>query len=284
MFFSWDKNFDPQLYDFLKEDGLSKMSYGLLQHPQEVVETQILWKCNLLVAGMPLVCSYLSHFCKTENLNLESEIKMLMSLEGKFLSAGTKTKVSLPFHQFIFLERTLLNVLHRLSAIATTTSNFVKIAQSKGVEILDTRKTTPGLREMERYAVAVGGGKNHRFDYTDCLMIKDNQKKYFGGLQKAWNYYQSKKSFYQVIIVEIHSLEELKIAADLGVKHLMLDNFSVAQIKEALQFKKVDMTFEISGGVNLDNIQDYVISGVDAISLSSITFWPNRVDISWKIL
>ncbi len=284
MITSWDKNFDPKLYEFLQEDGMDRMPLGLLQHSPKLVKTQIKWKSKLLVAGMPLVCSYLRKFCSDENQDISKAIDKLIVLEGKFVEAGSTTELELPFNSFIFLERTLLNILHRMSAVATTTSAFVEIAKSKGIEILDTRKTTPGLRAMERYAVALAGGKNHRYDFTDSLMIKDNQKVYFGGLEKAWNFYLSKKSFYQAIIVEIHNLEELKLAGELGIQHIMLDNFSTQMIHDAIKIKKSNMTYEISGGVTLANIQDYLISGIDAISLSTITFWPAKVDISWKIL
>lgn len=284
MITSWDRNFDPKLYEFLQEDGIGKMPLGLLQHSSKLVKTQIKWKSNLLVAGMPLVCSYLRKFCSDENQDISKAIDKLIVLEGKFIEAGTTTELELPFNSFIFLERTLLNVLHRMSAVATSTREFVQLAKPKGIEILDTRKTTPGLRTMERYAVALAGGKNHRYDFTDSFMIKDNQKIFFGGLQKAWEYYRAKKSFYQAIIVEIHTLEELRLAGELAIQHIMLDNFTVPQIHQAIELKKSSMTYEISGGVNLDNLQDYLIQGVDAISLSTITFWPARVDISWKIL
>jgi nicotinate-nucleotide pyrophosphorylase (carboxylating) len=279
----WDKSFEKKLNDFLVEDGLDRMGFSLIQHPSDVIKTHIKWKSKLLVAGMPLVCALIEQFNKNEKYEFKDYKSALMALEGQWVKAGDLTEIDLPFSVFIFLERTLLNLLHRLSAIATTTSEYVSLARPYGIEILDTRKTTPGLRSFERYAVSLAGGKNHRNDLTDALMIKDNQKKFFGSLKKAWEYYSKKKSFYQVVIVEIHSLAELKEAIDLGIKHVMLDNFSTIDIHKAIELKTQNMTLEISGGVTLENMNQYLIKGIDAISLSSITFWPKRVDISWKI-
>lgn len=280
MIFTWDKNLSSQLADFLVEDGLDQSQFLLLNHPKNFVNTQIKWKSNLIVAGMPLVCSYLKQYCKIESEDLQK----FMNLEGKWMSAGSISNIELPFASFIFLERTMLNLLHRLSSIATTTQEFVKRAKPIGIEILDTRKTTPGIRSFERYAVCVGGGKNHRNNFTDSVMIKDNQKSFFGGLKNAWDYYQKNKSFYQPIIVEIHNLNEFVVAKNLGVKHVMLDNFSPVQIKEVVKLKNKDMTIELSGGINLENLEQYLITGVDAISLSTITFWPSKVDVSWKVI
>lgn len=283
MFSLWNKSIDTKLNEYLVEDGLDRMSFGLMQHPDEIVKTQIQWKSKMLVAGMPLVYRLLEEFCRDENCDLPQIKKQFQKLEGTWVNAGDKTVIHLPFSSFIFLERTMLNLVHRLSAIATSTSAFVEIAKPHGIEILDTRKTTPGLRAFERYAVNIGGGKNHRHDFTDSLMIKDNQKTFFGSLKNAWSFYQQNKTFYQTIIVEIHNLEELQEAIALGVQHIMLDNFKIGDIQKAVAMKVAGLTYELSGGVQLHNIRDYMIKGIDAISLSTITFWPSRVDLSWKI-
>ena len=136
---------------------------------------------------------------------------------------------------------------------------------------------------LEKYAVRVGGAHNHRFSQADAWMIKDNHKTFFGGLEPAWKYFQSMQTFYQNIIVEIHSLDELKQAFDLGVKHVMLDNFSVADLKAAVEMKIAGVTYEVSGGVKLDNINDFLIDGIDAISIGALTHSSPHIDLSMKI-
>ena len=188
----------------------------------------------------------------------------------------------LPFSIALTGERIALNLLQRASAVSTFTQKFTELAKPHNVRILDTRKTTPGLRSLEKYAVRVGGGYNHRFSQADVWMIKDNHKTFFGGLKPAWEYFQNLQTHYQGIVVEIHSLEELKLASELGVKHVMLDNFSVADIKTAIDMKK-NMTVEISGGVTLENCQQYFVKGVDAISIGALTHSAPHVDLSMKI-
>jgi len=158
----------------------------------------------------------------------------------------------------------------------------VKIAHESGIKILDTRKTTPGLRFLEKYAVRVGGGFNHRMGQTDTWMIKDNHKSFFGGLKGALEFFGKMGSFYNSVVVEIHNTSELEEAISHGVKHVMLDNFTPEQVSEAISLKRDSMTFEVSGGINLDNIKNYLISGVDGISIGKITYDAPSVDISLK--
>ena len=114
-------------------------------------------------------------------------------------------------------------------------------------------------------------------------MIKDNHKTFFGGLKPAWDFFQKMQTHYQGIIVEIHSIEELKLAVDLGVKHIMLDNFSLEDIKKAGLLKKAGMTFEISGGVTINNCEQYFVDGIDAVSIGALTHSAPHVDLSMKI-
>ncbi|MEC7183011.1 MAG: nicotinate-nucleotide diphosphorylase (carboxylating), partial [Bdellovibrionota bacterium] len=167
--------------------------------------------------------------------------------------------------------------------IATYTSKFVTLAEAKGISILDTRKTMPGLRFLDKYSVRVGGGKNHRFGQTDVWMIKDNHKSYFGGLQGAISFFKKMGSFYNPLVVEVHSLDEFEKANSMGVKHFMLDNFNPGEIKEALKSKKEGTTIEVSGGIHLGILENYLIEGVDAISIGALTHSPETVDISLKM-
>jgi nicotinate-nucleotide pyrophosphorylase (carboxylating) len=188
----------------------------------------------------------------------------------------------IPFNIALSGERLALNLLQHASSIATWTDKHVQIANKKGIKILDTRKTTPGLRTLEKYAVRVGGGFNHRFGQTETWMIKDNHKSSLGGLEGAWSFFINQGAFYNNIVVEIHSLEELRKAVSLGCMNLMLDNFKPQEIREALSLKKAGMTFEVSGGLHLSTLEDFLIEGVDALSLGSLTYSAPRVDLSLK--
>ena len=188
---------------------------------------------------------------------------------------------NLPFNVALS-ERIALNLLQRSSSISTFTNKFVAKATEYGIKILDTRKTTPGLRDLEKYGVRMGGGFNHRFTQTDLWMIKDNHKSFFGGVEQAVDFFRNMNSMYKEIELEIHDLKELEIGLNLGVRHFMLDNFSPTDIKKALEHKGRDCTFEVSGGIRLDTIDQFLIEGIDAISVGSITYGAPPVDISLK--
>lgn len=204
--------------------------------------------------------------------------------DGKTFLAGEVIEFPEPIAFNIALtgERLALNLLQHASSISTWTKKHQEIAHKKKIKLLDTRKTTPGLRSLEKYAVRVGGGFNHRFGQADTWMIKDNHKACLGGLTGAYDYFLKQGAFYNNIIAEIHDLNELQEALDLGLKNLMLDNFSPDAIREAVKLKKEGVTYEVSGGIKLSNLETYLIDGVDAISLGSLIYSAPRVDISLK--
>jgi nicotinate-nucleotide pyrophosphorylase (carboxylating) len=271
------KGLEADLKRFFDEDNLQGNAYYLQELPETVVECQLKIKSDLLLCGLP-------YFVEAFNfLGANLDYKIFKKYEGKCFTKGEVISFSLPFSIALTGERIALNLLQRASAVATITSLFAKKAALHNIRILDTRKTTPGLRSLEKYAVRIGGGFNHRFSQADVWMIKDNHKTFFGGLRPAWDFFQKMQTHYQGIIVEIHSLDELKLAADLGVKHIMLDNFSLADIKEAVLLKKAGMTFEISGGVTLSNCEQYFVDGIDAISIGALTHSAPHVDLSMKI-
>jgi nicotinate-nucleotide pyrophosphorylase (carboxylating) len=273
-----DKAIEHEISRFFEEDNLQTNTFYLRELPNTQVTCQLKIKSELVLCGLP-------YFVAAFNfLGADLDYEYFKKYEGKSFSAGESISFSLPFSLALTGERVALNLLQRASAVATNTSLFVKKAQAHNVRILDTRKTTPGLRSLEKYAVRVGGGYNHRFSQTDAWMIKDNHKTFFGGLKPAWDFFQSMQTHYQSTIVEIHSLDELKAAIELGITHIMLDNFSSAQIHEAIKLKKAGMTFEISGGVNLDNCEKYFIKGIDAVSIGALTHSAPHVDLSMKIV
>jgi nicotinate-nucleotide pyrophosphorylase (carboxylating) len=269
---------EREIQQYLQEDDISRNVYYTLQLPEQFVECSLKLKDNLIVAGLP----YFVEVFKQLGAKLNSN--ELLTYEGKKVSKsdGEQIHFSLPFSVALTGERIALNLLQRASSIATYTHKYVEKAQKYNIAILDTRKTTPGLRSFEKYAVRVGGGHNHRLGQSDLWMVKDNHKDFFGGVKGAVEYFRSMKTFYNPILVEIHDLNELEQAAELHVPHVMLDNFSPEQIKEAVKVKPNSMTYEVSGGVRLENIDSYLIDGVDAISIGALTYDAPHVDISLK--
>lgn len=180
-------------------------------------------------------------------------------------------------------ERVVLNILQRLSGIATLTNKFVEKVSNTKAKIVDTRKTTPCLRFMEKYAVRIGGGENHRFGLFDGVLIKDNHIKAVGSITKAVecakrNHYLSK------IEIEVQNLSELLEAVAAGADIVMLDNMSIDEMKEAVKISNGKIMLEASGGVTLGNVKEIAETGVDFISVGAITHSFKASDISLKII
>lgn len=269
----------PQIQNWLEEDDLNRNFHYLRSLPQHPVKLLLKIKSPLILAGTDyLAAVFIALGAKGE------DFQFLKEFEGKSLETGTVIDfpVTLPFSVAVTGERLALNLTQHASSIATWTDQHVKLATASKIKILDTRKTTPGLRSLEKYAVRVGGGFNHRLGQTDTWMIKDNHKTSLGGLRGALKFFVDQGVFYNNIVVEIHSLEELKEAISLNIRHVMLDNFSPEEIKEAVKLKTSDMTFEVSGGLKLSTLSDYLITGVDALSIGSIIYGAPRVDLSLK--
>jgi nicotinate-nucleotide pyrophosphorylase (carboxylating) len=176
-------------------------------------------------------------------------------------------------------ERVSLNFLSHLSGIATATNRFVKLLPPS-VKILDTRKTLPGLRFLEKYAVRVGGGKNHRFGLYDGILIKDNHIIAIGGVKKALEIARRNAPHYMKIEIETASLEDVKEALEGGADIILLDNMSIDQIKEAIKIINGRAQIEVSGGINSDNIEQLVGLPIDFISIGAITHSAKAIDFS----
>lgn len=180
-------------------------------------------------------------------------------------------------------ERTALNFLQRLSGVATLTARFVAAAAPHGVEILDTRKTTPGLRALEKYAVRAGGGKNHRFGLYDGVLIKDNHIAAVGGTAEAVRRAREVLGPEANIEVEVQDLEELEEAIQAGADVVMLDNMGVEEVREAVRLARGRVKLEVSGGINLENVASYASTGVDFISVGALTHSAPALDIALEL-
>ena len=211
--------------------------------------------------------------------------------DGDMMRSGeTAFVVDALVHTILLCERIVLNCMQRMSGIATLTHTYTNKLKGYHTRILDTRKTTPNFRLLEKEAVKIGGGINHRFGLYDMIMLKDNHIDYAGGIEKAinraWQYVENQKPGLK-IEVETRSLDEVKqvIAAGKGkVFRIMLDNFKPEQITEAL--KLIDGLFETeaSGGINLTNLEDYAKTGVDYVSVGALIHQARSLDLSLKAL
>ena len=183
-------------------------------------------------------------------------------------------------------ERLVLNILQRMSAIASLTHQVVSKTKHTGVRILDTRKTTPGIRVLEKLAVKIGGGENHRFGLYDMIMLKDNHIDYSGGVQQAIRKakgYLKKNSLNLKIIVEVRTEQELIEAVEEGgLYRLLLDNFEPEELTKLLALVPSEIETEASGGINLENVKKYAETGVDCISLGALTHSVRSLDLSLK--
>jgi nicotinate-nucleotide pyrophosphorylase (carboxylating) len=189
-------------------------------------------------------------------------------------------------HTILQCERLVLNSMQRMSGIATLTRQYVDKLKGYTTKLLDTRKTTPNFRLLEKEAVKIGGGVNHRFGLYDMIMLKDNHIDYCGGIEKAINkaydYVQAKKPGLK-IEVETRSIEDVrKVMATGKVNRIMLDNFTPQLITEALKIIDGKYETEASGGINLDNIELYAVTGVDYISSGAVIHQAKSVDLSLK--
>ncbi|MEP7107478.1 MAG: carboxylating nicotinate-nucleotide diphosphorylase [Ferruginibacter sp.] len=189
-------------------------------------------------------------------------------------------------HTILQCERLVLNCMQRMSGIATLTRRYVNKLNGYSSRLLDTRKTTPNFRLLEKEAVQIGGGINHRFGLFDMIMLKDNHIDYCGGIEKAiekaYVYVQTKKPGLK-IEVETRSIEDVKKVMAVGkVNRIMLDNFTPELITEALQIINGQYETEASGGINLDNIEAFAATGVDYISSGAIIHQARSVDLSLK--
>lgn len=191
-----------------------------------------------------------------------------------------------PLRAILTAERTALNFLQRLSGIATLTSRFVQAVEGTGVRILDTRKTTPQLRALEKYAVRQGGGENHRSGLYDYILIKDNHIDGVGGITSAVLHcisFLKKKSLTVPIEVETRTLEEVRECLDLPIQRIMLDNFTTVMMREAVDLIDGRKEVEASGNMTLQRVREVAETGVDFISVGALTHSVPALDISLVI-
>ena len=275
----------PSVIDFIKrslqEDVGSGDHSSLASIPLgKQGKARLIFKEDGIVGGIELaiqIFKIVDHALKIEVFKKDGDVV-------KYGDIGLHVSGSV--HSILVSERLVLNCMQRLSGIATITNKIVKKIEGTNAKLLDTRKTTPGLRMFEKWAVTVGGGYNHRFGLYDMIMLKDNHVDYAGGITKAVEStvdYLSKNNLKLAIEVETRNLEEVREALALkAVDRIMFDNFSPELMKDAVKLVNHKKETEASGGITIENVRNYAETGVDFISVGALTHSVKSLDISLK--
>jgi nicotinate-nucleotide pyrophosphorylase (carboxylating) len=262
----------------LKEDyGSGDITTDNLIDPALNGVGEIIAKEPLVIAGIDIVQQVFQQI--DSNIVATPNYK-----DGDFIEKGeTIVKIEGSMRALLIGERTALNFLQRLSGIATIVRSYVNILDSKKVRLVDTRKTTPGWRVLEKYAVRVGGGDNHRMGLYDGVLIKDNHIAAHGGIRQSIEQIRSKISHLIKIEIEVSDLEQVNEAVEAGADIIMLDNMDEDQIKEAVKLINGKAVIEVSGNVTKNDLPKLAGTGVDIISVGALTHSARCVDISMRI-
>jgi nicotinate-nucleotide pyrophosphorylase (carboxylating) len=224
-----------------------------------------------VIAGIPVVCAVLE-ICGVTDYEIKKSDGEVVSSNTLLLIARGKTR------SLLLAERTALNLIGRLSGIATLTKSWVDEVTDTKVAIRDTRKTTPGLRELEKYAVRMGGGENHRFSLSDAALIKDNHVLAAGGVAEAFKLVKAKFPNLPVE-VEVDSLQQLREVVEAGADLVLLDNMSIEECRAAVEIVSGRAKLEASGGLILSNAHAYAKTGVDYLAVGALTHSAPVLDI-----
>ena len=243
---------------------------------------RLLIKAEGVLAGMDLARSIVQRFDPELNLRPFME-------DGARVNVGDVAFTLMgPARSILTIERLVLNFMQRMSGIATLTHRYVEAVEGTGCKVLDTRKTTPGMRALEKWAVRIGGGHNHRKGLYDMIMIKDNHADFAGGIPRPIappHPYMTMKGLDLPIEVETPNMKEVEqVLVTGGVNRIMLDNFTPELLKVAVERIGGRYETEASGGINLSTIRNYAITGVDMISVGALTHSVPSLDLSLKAL
>ncbi|HEY9233366.1 MAG TPA: carboxylating nicotinate-nucleotide diphosphorylase [Blastocatellia bacterium] len=267
--------------DLLKEDlGRGDITTAATVRGGQAGRGRFLAKQDFTLCGLEIAEAVFS--------SLDGQIQIeSRAFDGDAIAAGTEfARIEGPADVLLMGERTALNLLQRLSGVATLTKRYVDAIEGTGAKIVDTRKTTPGLRALEKYAVTVGGGFNHRFGLDDGVLIKDNHIALAGGVRRAIELARASVPHLMRVEVEVASDAQLRDALKAGADVIMLDNMATAEMRAAVQLIREQapaVLIEASGGVTLETVRGIAECGVDLISVGAITHSATAVDISLKI-
>jgi nicotinate-nucleotide pyrophosphorylase (carboxylating) len=264
---------------FLHEDiGSGDITSEATLGPEQVGTAEFVAKDAFVVCGIEMVAPLVF---TTQN----PAIKTIKTSKDKIQASPGDILLTVkgPVLDLLKAERVALNLVQRLSGIATLTAQFVEKVKPLPVKILDTRKTTPGLRMLEKYAVRVGGGQNHRYNLADGVLIKDNHIQACGSIKNAVTLMRGKIPHTMKIEVEASSMEQVRECLTCSVDIIMLDNMDPSMMREAVKLADGKSLLEASGGINLDNVRQVAETGVDYISIGALTHSAPACDISMRL-
>ncbi|MCQ2230140.1 MAG: carboxylating nicotinate-nucleotide diphosphorylase [Bacteroidales bacterium] len=277
----FQKYLDQFIDNAIREDVGDGDHSSLCCIPAEAIDkAQLIIKEDGILAGVDVAYEVFK--------KLDPEVKF-----EKLIDDGTAVKkgdiafrVELHTRSLLLAERLVLNIMQHMSGIATATNVYVKRLEGTNTHVLDTRKTTPGMRLLDKLAVKIGGGVNHRIGLFDMIMLKDNHNDFAGGMaqaiQRAKDYIKANNKDLK-IEVEVRNLDELQIALNAGgVFRIMLDNFDIPTTKKAVEIINHKCETESSGGITLETLRDYAECGVDYISVGALTHHVSSLDMSLK--
>ena len=246
-----------------------------------VVPVEARCRAELLVKEPGVLCGVTAAARVFQTLDPAVAVEPLVEEGARLEGPAVVARLEGPARAILTGERTALNLLGRLSGIATLTSRYVGSVAGTRTKILDTRKTTPGLRALERYAVRCGGGMNHRFGLHDAILLKENHLRIAGGIGPATAALRGRNGTF--LEVEAETLDEVSEALAAGVDRILLDNMSVDQVASAVELAAGRVPLEASGGIMLENVRAYAETGVDFISIGALTHSARSLHVSLEV-
>ncbi len=269
------------LEKFLKEDmGKGDITTEAVVRDEQRATGMLISKGSMVLAGLDAALEVF----RLRDTRLVAEIR---KTDGSILHSGdVPATLQGKARALLTAERVALNLLQRLSGIATLTRKFVDAVEGTGAEILDTRKTTPGLRVLEKYAVKVGGGRNHRLNLHEAVLIKENHIRMAGGIPQAIASARKARARNQILEVEVTNVDELRSALEESPDAILLDNITPATLRRAVGLARArndKILLEASGGITLLNVREYAEAGVDWISVGALTHSAPATDLSFEI-
>lgn len=273
----------------IEDKATSDVTTAVTIDPRLRASATILAKEECVLAGLGCVPRFLEIFARLDGRNSGryEVVSHPEIFDGVRLRKGQAIAVIRHNARVILAcERVILNLMQRMSGIATLTRRYVDEVEETGAKVLDTRKTIPGLRVLDKYAVRCGGGENHRLDLSDGILIKNNHISLGGGIEKVLASARQNRKPGQTIDIEVRNLQELQIALDNGAESLLLDNMTPSEVKKAVaavEERGGNIPVEASGGITLENIRKYALAGPDYISVGALTHSATAVDLSMRI-
>jgi nicotinate-nucleotide pyrophosphorylase (carboxylating) len=259
----------------LTEDvGRGDLTTEATVSPESSATADLLQKAPGVVCGLPVVAAVFAR--------LDPRVQVTPQVDEGSFDAGRRVvaRISGPATAILSGERTALNFLQRLSGVATASRRASELVAGTEARVIDTRKTTPGMRVLEKYAVRVGGASNHRAGLDDGFLIKENHIRAAGGITRAVQAAQRRAAPGQIVEVEVTTLDELDEALASGATLILLDNFSLEEMRAAVAQTRGRARLEASGGITLDNLSDVARTGVDFVSLGALTHSARALDFS----